>query len=112
MFEIVQTGLVTGVAFETFVYSFSEPEALTRIYYGWFFVAVMCAVVSVAVQGFFAWRIWVLAKWQWKSWIVGGIEAVRAARSDRALMYADGTARSLRRYLCYKGSLELSSVHW
>lgn len=77
VFEIVQTGLVTGVAFETFVYSFSEPEALTRIYYGWFFVAVMCAIVSVAVQGFFAWRIWILANWPWKAWIVGSIEAVR-----------------------------------
>ncbi|KAI0726362.1 hypothetical protein C8Q72DRAFT_528804 [Fomitopsis betulina] len=76
VFEIVQTGLVTGVAFETFVYSFSEPEALTRIYYGWFFVAIMCAIVSVAVQGFFSWRIWVLAKWPWKAWVVGGIEAI------------------------------------
>ncbi|KAH9911987.1 uncharacterized protein B0H18DRAFT_961493 [Fomitopsis serialis] len=77
VFEIVQTGLVTGVAFETFVYNYGDPMSLTRIYYAWFFVAVMCAIVSVSVQAFFAWRIWVLAKKPWRGWIAGGIGAVR-----------------------------------
>jgi len=76
VFEIVQTGLVTGVAFETFVYNYGDPLSLTRIYYAWFFVAVMCAIVSVSVQAFFAWRIWVLAKKPWRGWIAGGIGAL------------------------------------
>ena len=61
-FEWVQTGLVTGVAFKIFVYNYGDTESLTEIYYGWFFVAVMCAIVSVTVQLFFAWRIFVLAR--------------------------------------------------
>lgn len=62
VFEWVQTGLVTGVAFKIFVYNYGDIESLTEIYYGWFFVAVMCAIVSVTVQVFFAWRIFVLAR--------------------------------------------------
>ena len=61
-FELVQTGLVTGVAFEIFVYNYGDTNSLTEIYYAWFFVAVMCAIVSVTVQSFFAWRIYVLAR--------------------------------------------------
>ncbi|TFY52937.1 hypothetical protein EVJ58_g9733 [Rhodofomes roseus] len=61
-FEWVQTGLVTGVAFKIFVYNYGDTNSLTTIYYAWFFVAVMCAIVSVTVQLFFAWRIYVLAR--------------------------------------------------
>ena len=61
IFEWVQTGLVTGVAFEVFVYNYGDDESLTKIYYGWFLVDIMCSVVSVTVRLFFAWRIFVLA---------------------------------------------------
>ncbi|KAH9911988.1 uncharacterized protein B0H18DRAFT_286318 [Fomitopsis serialis] len=71
-FELVQTGLVTGVAFEIFVYNYGDTNSLTKIYYAWFFVAVMCAIVSVTVQLFFAWRIYVLAR----SRIVAGVIAL------------------------------------
>ena len=68
-FEWVQTGLVTGVAFDIFVYNYGDLDSLTKIYYAWFFVDVMCAIVSMAVQLFFAWRIYVLAN----SRIVAGV---------------------------------------
>ncbi|KAH9930192.1 uncharacterized protein B0H18DRAFT_1116893 [Fomitopsis serialis] len=32
-FEWVQTGLVTGVAFEIFVYNYGDLNSLTKIYY-------------------------------------------------------------------------------
>ncbi|TFY53280.1 hypothetical protein EVJ58_g9535 [Rhodofomes roseus] len=69
VFEWVQTGLVTGVAFQIFVYNYGDLASLTKIYYAWFFVDVMCAIVSMAVQLFFAWRIYVLAK----SKVVAGV---------------------------------------
>lgn len=62
IFEWVQTGLITGVAFEVFVYNYGDAESLTKICYGWFFVDIMCSIISVTVQLFFAWRIFVLAR--------------------------------------------------
>lgn len=76
-FEWAQTGLVTGVAFKIFVYNYGDTESLTKIYYGWFFVAVMCAIVSVTVQLFFAWRIFVLAR----SMLVAGVITLVRPRS-------------------------------
>ena len=60
--EWAQTGLITYVAFDVFVYNFGDTESLTKIYYGWLLVDVMCAIVSVTVQLFFVWRIYVLAR--------------------------------------------------
>jgi len=61
VFEWVQTGLLTGVAFEIFVYHYGDVNSLTTIYDAWFLVDVMCAIVSFTVQTFFAWRIYKLS---------------------------------------------------
>ncbi|KZT71211.1 hypothetical protein DAEQUDRAFT_737003 [Daedalea quercina L-15889] len=70
VFEWVQTGLLTAGAFQAFVYRYGQTEALTAIYNGWFSLPIMCAMVSVVVQGFFAWRIYMLSKIRV---LVGGI---------------------------------------
>lgn len=60
-FEWVQTGLLTAGGFTIFVDHYGDIEELTNICYGWLALAMMVAVVSVIVQGFFAWRIYMLS---------------------------------------------------
>ncbi|KAH9923905.1 uncharacterized protein B0H18DRAFT_1120246 [Fomitopsis serialis] len=62
LFEWVQTGLLTAGAFEVFVYRYGDVEALGLVYNGWFSLPIMCALVSMVVQWFFAWRIYMLSK--------------------------------------------------
>ncbi|OJT07297.1 hypothetical protein TRAPUB_1850 [Trametes pubescens] len=60
-FEWVQTGLVTANAFQVFVYNFGDVPNLLKFHNSWFSVPIMCGVVSVAVQFFYARRIFVLS---------------------------------------------------
>ncbi|KAI0929976.1 hypothetical protein AcV5_006804 [Taiwanofungus camphoratus] len=61
-YETVQTGLVTAVAFDVYVYGYGNMTALVNFHNTWFSVTIMCSVISAAVQCFFAWRIWVVAR--------------------------------------------------
>ena len=54
--------MITQGAFYIYVYHFGNPEALAFVYNGWFALPAMCAIVSMVVQGFYAWRIYVLSK--------------------------------------------------
>ena len=69
----MQTGLLTGVSFERFVYHYGDTKTLTREYIGWFTLPVICGVVSMVVQFFFAWRIYLLSRLRL---LAGGIVAV------------------------------------
>lgn len=60
-FEWVQTGLITANAFQVFVYNFGDVPNLLKFHNSWFSVPIMCGVVSVAVQFFYARRIFVLS---------------------------------------------------
>lgn len=62
IFEWIQTGLLTAGSLEIFVYQYGNFEALTKIYNGWFCLPIMCAMVSMVVQWFFAWRIYLLSR--------------------------------------------------
>lgn len=85
-FEWVQTGLITANAFQVFVYNFGDVPNLLKFHNSWFSVPIMCGVVSVAVQFFYARRIFVLSG----SMILAGVIcvvrnfllAVAIARSD------------------------------
>ncbi|OSX58472.1 hypothetical protein POSPLADRAFT_1049305 [Postia placenta MAD-698-R-SB12] len=55
IFEWVQTGLVTDIGMEAFVYHYGNLEALVNGYNAWFSTAVMSGIVAGAVQHFFAW---------------------------------------------------------
>ena len=101
-FEWAQTVLVTGVAFEVFVYNYGDTESLTKIYYGWFFVAVMCAIVSVTVQLFFAWRIFVLAR----SVLVAGAITLVCLSAVLSLLRNSDVGSSFR---CFK---RLRGLRW
>ena len=60
-FEWAQTGLLTAGGFTIFVDHYGDVEELTNICYGWLALAMMVAIVSMIVQGFFAYRIYMLS---------------------------------------------------
>ncbi len=62
VYEWVQTGLVTQVAFENFVFSYGDISALTGFHNTWFSVTIMCALTAGVVQCYFGYRTWVLAR--------------------------------------------------
>ncbi|TFK84677.1 hypothetical protein K466DRAFT_216259 [Polyporus arcularius HHB13444] len=57
IWEWVQTGLITDVAFENFVYNYGDHAALVAFHNTWFSVTIMSAIASGVIQGYFAWRI-------------------------------------------------------
>lgn len=61
IWEWVQLGLVTQTYFDIYVYNYGSIASLTSYHSTWFSVPIMSAIVSFAVQCFFAWRIWVLS---------------------------------------------------
>ncbi|EPS98221.1 hypothetical protein FOMPIDRAFT_1024769 [Fomitopsis schrenkii] len=65
--EWIQTILLTVDAFESFVYNYGNPAALTSTKGrpGWFSLTVLCGLVSVPVQWYFSWRIYRLFKTIW-----------------------------------------------
>ena len=75
-FEWVQTGLLSASAFQIFVYHYGDVEIVTKIYNGWFTLPVMSAMISMVIQAFFAWRIYLLSKLRV---LAGGIVAVSAS---------------------------------
>ncbi|TFK84685.1 hypothetical protein K466DRAFT_601803 [Polyporus arcularius HHB13444] len=62
IYEWVQTGLITAVAFDNFVYGYGSITALTAFHNSWFSVTVMSAIASCVVQSFFAWRIYIIGR--------------------------------------------------
>ena len=62
IFEWIQTGLLTDNAFFAYVENYGDLDDLVPNHNAWFSAAVMCAVVSLVVQSFYAWRILHLGK--------------------------------------------------
>jgi len=62
VFEIVQTGLVTEFAFDIYVYDYGNVASITAFHNTWFSSPIMEALISAAVQFFFAWRIYIVSK--------------------------------------------------
>ena len=60
--EWVQTGLITSQSFNVFARNYGDVDNLLKFHSSWFSVPVMCGVVSVAVQLFYARRIWALSR--------------------------------------------------
>lgn len=57
-----------------YVYNFGNVRSLVSLHNSWFAVPIMCAFVSVFVQLFFAWRIYMFSK---SFWLSGGVVVVR-----------------------------------
>lgn len=54
--------MLTKCGFELFDYHYGDVGELDSMFSGWFFLVVMGAVVSMAVQWFFAWRVYILSQ--------------------------------------------------
>ncbi|KAI1783603.1 hypothetical protein LXA43DRAFT_977057 [Ganoderma leucocontextum] len=61
VYEWIQTGLITQVAFDNFVYGYGDVATLTAFHNTWFSVTIMCSLTSGVVQCYFAYRTWILA---------------------------------------------------
>ena len=62
VWEWVQTGLITDVAFDNFVYGYGNHDSLVAFHNTWFSVTIMSAIASAVIQGYFAWRILVVGR--------------------------------------------------
>lgn len=60
--EWVQTGLVAQNSLSLYVYHFGDVDNLNSFGNAWFSVPVITGVVSIAVQLFYARRIWALGR--------------------------------------------------
>ena len=83
IYEWVQTGLVTDIAFDSFVYGYGNRSILVEYHNSWFSVTIMCAVVSYIVQSFFAWRIWILGRPRLLMPIILFVRPVRPSHTRR-----------------------------
>lgn len=61
IFELLQIILSTRDAFRDFGTGWGDMRELDAVGWLWFSVPVMSAIISMAAQFFFAWRIWVLS---------------------------------------------------
>ena len=66
------------------MYRYGDVVTLTSIYNGWFTLPIMCAMVSVVVQSFFAWRIYKLSM---ARTLAGGIVIVGPLTDSVLYMY-------------------------
>ena len=66
------------------MYRYGDVETLTSIYNGWFTLPIMCAMVSMVVQSFFAWRIYMLSKVRM---LAGGIVFVSSLTESVVCLY-------------------------
>jgi hypothetical protein len=62
LLDIMQTVMVTADAFHWFVYGFSNPIQLDEPFLNSWDVPVLDSVISLVVQVFYCWRIYVLRK--------------------------------------------------
>ncbi|KAH9921461.1 uncharacterized protein B0H18DRAFT_1021214 [Fomitopsis serialis] len=82
-FEWVHTGLVTSGCMDIYVYNYGNVESLVSLHNSWFAVPVMCAIVSVFVQMFFAWRIY---KFSNSYLLAGGVATLSLTQGISALV--------------------------
>lgn len=73
IYEWVQTGLITAVGMDIYVYAYGDVSTITGAHNGWFSVPIMDGIVATVVQTFFAWRIYRLSRMRlFKSRLLAG----------------------------------------
>ncbi|KAH9935799.1 uncharacterized protein B0H18DRAFT_951236 [Fomitopsis serialis] len=77
IFEWVHTGLITSGMMTIFVYDFGNPEPALETHNTWFSGPIMCGLMSMLVQMFFAWRIYMFSKSYWMSGAIVMISLVQ-----------------------------------
>ncbi|KAJ7202726.1 hypothetical protein C8J57DRAFT_1543050 [Mycena rebaudengoi] len=95
LLDILQTVMVTADAFHWFVYGFSNPLLLDQPFLNSWDVPVLDSVISLIVQAFYCWRIYIL-----RNGVV--IQTLQVSLAQ----FAAGIATGIRNYQV--GSLTLS----
>ena len=83
LFEVVQSVLIMRDAFSCFVYQYGNTECVLSYGDSWFYVVVMTALASGAVQSFFAVRIWGLSR----SYVLVGIVILVCSYTDHSITH-------------------------
>lgn len=81
--ECAQTGVLTAGAYYQVVYHSGDAETMEELYHPWCGLMVTCAIASIIVQGFFAWRIYRLSRIRV---LVGGIVIVSSCGAIMCLL--------------------------
>ena len=63
--ETVQTALTGSDVHYWFLAGFGDVERLQSSHYAPVDIAIMDAIISLIVQGYFCYRIWTLSRWSW-----------------------------------------------
>jgi hypothetical protein len=80
LLETVQTALTGADIYYWFVAGFGDVDRLRKSHYGPMDVPIITAVISLIVQGYFCYRIWVLNKRSsWVCWIIAVAAVTQSA---------------------------------
>ncbi|KAF8273647.1 hypothetical protein EI94DRAFT_1795053 [Lactarius quietus] len=107
LLETVQTALTGSDIYYWFIAGFGNVERLRRSHFGPIDVPIINAIISLIVQGYFCYRIWVLNKRSsWICWII----AVAAVTQSVAEIWTSIKPLVEERISIYKTPLYLWSI--
>ncbi|KAN0106929.1 hypothetical protein V8E52_010673 [Russula decolorans] len=107
--ETLQTALSGADLYYWFAAGFGDVERLTMPYISFFDVPILGSVVSLSVQFFFVYRIWVLSKkrWRWLCIIICLFSTV-----DAAAAFIGGTYTYVTRKFANGRILKILALTW
>ncbi|KAH9838039.1 uncharacterized protein C8Q71DRAFT_574976 [Rhodofomes roseus] len=107
--EWLQSINLTSMAWQVFVVDYGQGDALSTIHVGWMPLPILCSVISLITQLFFAWRICMLSK---STRIVSGIILLALVQTVCGFLVGiklkDGSASS--QFLSSKATLIVTSL--
>ena len=86
VFEWVQSGLLTENAFFSYVENYGNYADFVPNHNAWFSAAIMCAIVSLVVQSFYAWRIFLLGRSYYLAIAVGIVRGLLCSIATSAYL--------------------------
>ncbi|KAH9173509.1 hypothetical protein EDB89DRAFT_700075 [Lactarius sanguifluus] len=108
--ETVQTALTGADMYYWFIAGFGNVERLAHSHFAPIDIAIINAITSLVVQGYFCYRIWVLNKRSlWSRWLCGVI-AVCAVTQAVAATWLGVTSLKVGKYVLSKAGLYLWSI--
>ncbi|KAN0128020.1 hypothetical protein V8E53_014197, partial [Lactarius tabidus] len=108
LLETVQTALSGSDVYYWFIAGFGNAERLTHSHFGGIDAGFMTGLLSVIVQGYFCYRIWVLnnKRLSWMCWII----AVCTLTQSAAVTWLGAEARVAEKYVTSKIAIYLWSI--
>ncbi|KAI9445948.1 hypothetical protein H4582DRAFT_1902246 [Lactarius indigo] len=106
--ETVQTALTGSDVYYWFVTGFGNVERLGDPHFGPIDISVITGIISLVVQGYFCYRIWVLSRWRslWICWII----AINSVTQSVIAISLGLKSLIVRKYLTSKTGVYLWSI--